>query len=104
MERGMDANHMNCHHTTLLHDMAHTSDVRKAALLLDHGADIDAIDEEFQSTALGLAARWGHLDMVTFLLDRGADPNRAGAQWAAPLSWARTKKHGEVEATLREVT
>jgi hypothetical protein len=104
MERGMNANHMNCHHTTLLHDMAYTGDVRKAALLLDHGADIDAIDEEFQSTPLGLAARWGHLEMVTFLLGRRADPNRAGAHWAAPVSWARIKKHAEVEAALREVT
>jgi uncharacterized protein len=93
---------MNCHHTTLLHDMAYTADERKAALLLDGGANVDAIDEEFQSTPLGFAARWGHHGMVTFLLERGADPTRAGAPWATPLSWARIRKHADVEAELRK--
>ncbi|HEY0874698.1 MAG TPA: hypothetical protein VGD94_14595 [Vicinamibacterales bacterium] len=58
IERGMNPNHMNVHHTTLLHDMAYLDDVRKATLLLDAGADIDAVDEEFRSTPLGLAARF----------------------------------------------
>ena len=44
---------------TLLHDMAHEGDIPKAMLLLDHGADINPIDEEYQSTPLGMAARWG---------------------------------------------
>ncbi len=59
LKNGMNPNHMNCHHTTLLHDMAWEGDRRKAALLLDHGADIDAVDEEFRSTPLGIAARSG---------------------------------------------
>ena len=101
IERGMSAQHMNCHHTTLLHDMAYTGDVRKAGLLLEHGADVDAIDEEFRSTPLGLAARFGQRDMVDFLLDRGADPNRAGSPWATPLEWARKKGHPDIESRLR---
>jgi uncharacterized protein len=39
--------------------MAFTGDLQKVRLLLDHGADIDAIDEEYRSTPLGYAARWG---------------------------------------------
>jgi hypothetical protein len=58
LERGMSPNYMNWHRTTLLHDMAWEGDVRKAVLLLDHGADLDAIDDEFRSTPLGIAARW----------------------------------------------
>jgi ankyrin repeat protein len=102
MANGMDANHMNCHRTTLLHDMAHAGDVTKAQLLLDRGAGIDAIDEEFQSTPLGLAARWGHREMVAFLLARGANPTLSGAPWATPLEWARKKGHAAIEAALRK--
>jgi ankyrin repeat protein len=100
METGMNPNHMNCHKTTLLHGMAQLGDVRKAALLLDHGADINAIDEEFRSTPLGFAARWGRRGMVRLLLDRGADRHAAGAAWAAPVEWARAKGHRKIAADL----
>jgi len=76
-------------------------DVAKARLLLDHGAAIDAIDDEYCSTPLGVAARWGRRDIVTLLLARGADPNASGAPWSTPLAWARKKGHADVEAALR---
>ena len=101
LERGMNPNHMNWHRTTLLHDMAWEGDVRKAVLLLDHGADIDVVDDEFRSTPLGIAARWGRREVVRLLLDRGADPNRAGASWATPLAWAVKKGHSDIAAVLR---
>ena len=100
-ERGMNPNHMNWQRTTLLHDMAWEGDVRKAVLLLDHGADIDVVDDEFRSTPLGIAARWGRREVVRVLLDRGADPNRAGASWATPLAWAVKKGHSDIAAVLR---
>ena len=78
LERGMNPNHMNWHHFTLLHHMAAEGDIPKARLLLDHGADINTIDEEYRSTPLGCAARRGQKEMVELLLERGADPNRAG--------------------------
>jgi ankyrin repeat protein len=102
MKGGMNPNHMSWLRVTILHDMAHEGDPRKAALLLDHGADIDAIDEEYRSTPLGLAARWGHRDMVAFLLQRGADANTAGAPWATPLAWATRKGHTEIQSDLRQ--
>jgi ankyrin repeat protein len=47
-----------------------------------------------------MAARWGRTAMVTFLLERGADPNKAGAAWSAPLAWARKKGHSDVARDL----
>jgi ankyrin repeat protein len=100
LENGMNPNHMNWHRVTLLHDMAQDGDLVKARLLLDHGADIDAVDEEYRSTPLGMAARWGKREMAALLLERGADPNKSGAAWSTPLAWAKKKGHAEIEADL----
>ena len=97
----MDPNHMNWHRLTLLHHMAAEGEIGKARLLLDHGAAIDAIDEEYRSTPLGVAARRGQLAMVELLLARGADVDRAGMPWATPLAWAVRKGHDAVAARLR---
>ena len=100
LENGMNPNHMNWHHVTLLHDMAQDGDIEEAQVLLDHGADINAVDEEYRSTPLAFAARWGHRGMVALLLERGADPRKSGASWSTPLSWARKKGHADIEAML----
>lgn len=100
LEKGMNPNHMNWRRFTLLHDMAFTGEVSKARLLLDYGADINALDDEYQSTPLGYAAHWGKREMVALLLERGADPNLAGASWATPRAWARRKGHAEIETAL----
>ncbi len=101
LEQGMNANHINWHRTTLLHDMAMAGEIEKAELLLDHGAEIDAIDDEYRSTPLGLAARRGHKDMVALLLRRGADPKLSGAEWSKPVAWALRYHHREVAALLK---
>lgn len=102
LNRGMNPNHSTWQGVTLLHDMAQAGDLTKARLLLDHGAAINPIDEEYRSTPLGLAARWGRTEMVAFLLKQGAAPDRSGAPWATPLAWARKKGHAAVEALLRD--
>jgi hypothetical protein len=61
-------------------DMACTADLRTVGLLLDPGAGIDAGDEHSSSTLLVFAVRWGRREVVAFPLERGADPNRAGAR------------------------
>ena len=100
MEHGMNPNTMSWHHVTILHDMAVKGFIDKAELLIKHGAVIDPVDEEYQSTPLGMAARWGHVEMVEYLLSKGADPNKSGAQWSTPLAWARKKGHKEIENIL----
>lgn len=102
MEKGMNPNTMSWQHVTILHDMAQKGYMEKAELLTKYGAEINSIDEEYQSTPLGMASRWGHTEMVKYLLKQGADPNKAGASWATPLVWAKKKGHVEVENILRE--
>jgi ankyrin repeat protein len=50
--------------------------------LLDAGANVNDVLSDGQS-ALVLAAANAHWDVVSHLLDRGADPNAAGAGWNA---------------------
>jgi ankyrin repeat protein len=101
LEHGMDPNHMNWHRLTLLHHMAAEGELGKARLLADHGAHIDAVDEEYCSTPLGLAARRGQQPLVEFLLGRGAHPEAAGAPWATPLAWATRRGHHRIVELLR---
>ena len=101
LENGMDPNHMNWHRFTLLHHMAAEGELAKARLLLDHGADIEAIDDEYRSTPLGVAARRGQAAMVELLLERGADPSSSGAPWSAPLEWAKRKGNERVAEILQ---
>jgi ankyrin repeat protein len=100
LERGMSARHVTWHGVTLLHDMAQSGEITRARLLLEHGADIDAVDDEYQSTPLGMAARWGQAKMVKFLLERGANPNTSGAPWSTPLAWVRRKGHARIAEDL----
>ena len=103
LENGMNPNHMNWRHVTLLHDLARKGELRKVELLLDHGAALNPIDEEFCSTPLGFAARWGQRDVVALLLERGADVDNAGAPWATPLAWAMRRGHEEIVQLLTTV-
>jgi hypothetical protein len=100
LARGMSAQHCTWHEVTLLHDMAQSGDVAKARLLLDHGAALDVIEDEYRSTPLGLAARWGRKAVVELLLARGANPSLGRSAWSTPLAWARKKGHAEIERML----
>jgi ankyrin repeat protein len=102
LARGMDPNVMSWQHVTLLHDLAQKGLLDKAELLLRYGAELDPVDEQYQSTPLGLAARWGQAEMVRFLLEKGADPHKAGAPWATPLRWAERKGHPAVISLLKQ--
>ncbi len=88
---------------TPLHQFARNGDVEKAALFLDHGANLHARDEDICSTPLGWAAKFGQKSMVAFLLERGAKPNLPDdPAWATPLSWATRRQHADIAALLRQ--
>ncbi|KAJ3206961.1 Palmitoyltransferase zdhhc13 [Dinochytrium kinnereticum] len=61
----------NC---TALHWAALNNHVVIARLLIERGAEVDAVGGDLMGTALQWASRSGHVQMATFLCQRGANP------------------------------
>ena len=104
LKNGMNPNVMSWHHVTILHDMAQKGNLLMVKLLINHGAKINVIEEEYQSTPLGLAVRWGHINVVEYLLDLGADVNLSGTSWSKPIEWAKKKGFSEIENILENAS
>lgn len=103
IEAGADLNLANWVGVTYLHKVALSGTLEMAALLIDNGAHLEARDDEFNSTPLGWAARWGNKEMVEFLLNRGAKTSDADfLEWTTPLSWAKLKGHSEITELLEQ--
>lgn len=104
-----DANVRDNRGSTLMHYIAAAHGQRTArdrmtyaSMLLDAGARLDVRDDVLRSTPLGWACRWGRVELVRLLLERGADPIEADAEpWATPMAWAKTMKRADVQAVLR---
>jgi len=110
LERGVDPTARDDKNMTPLHRLAgetsRWSDEEKvpfAQLLLDFGADIEACDDELQSTPLGHAARYGHARLAELLLERGARTDLpAEHPWARPLAWAEKHGHDGIAELLHQ--
>lgn len=74
----------------------------KAELLLKYGADLNSVDDQYQSSPMDLAARWGHSEIVELLLDCRSDPKKLRAEWSTPLAWAKKKGQDEIEERLKK--
>jgi ankyrin repeat protein len=59
-----------------------------AKVLVDAGADVNRQCEHGR-TALHMAAAWGHLDVVKFLLEKSADPSIRDEEDMTPAMVAR---------------
>ncbi len=89
---------------TILHDLAgaraHVTDTEQVAFatcLLDAGARLHLRDDLLRSTPLGWACRWGRMEFVKLLLERGADAAEPDARpWATPRAWAEKRGHKKV--------
>ena len=105
LDHGLDSNLPDWQRRTPLHDLA--GGVRgyedvQILRFLEHGADINAIEEDALSTPLGTAAKSGNLSHVKLLLGKGADPNLSGAPWSTPLAWAERRSHNDVINLLKQ--
>lgn len=93
---------------TILHEVAAMGDwitddevAAFGRAALDAGAPTDRRDEILQSTPLGWACRWGRIQLVRMMIERGADPEENDAEpWARPRSWALKMGHDEIVSAL----
>jgi RNA polymerase sigma factor (sigma-70 family) len=101
LEAGLDPNRPNWIGRTFLHKATEDGNVPVARLLLEAGADINAIELEQGGTPLAGAVREEKAEMVRFLLERGADALApVDSEWATPLYWARKKGNEEIIGLL----
>jgi len=110
LDYGVDPNVWSKNDVTLLHlhGCSETGQdkgdiqIALAGVLLDYGADINALDGNLQSSPLAWRCLYGHKAVAEYLLDRGADPNTAGAPWATPLAWAERKGWTDIADMLKQ--
>ena len=77
---------------------ARVGDLESAKLLLAAGANVND-EDAWGISVVTLAAHSGFADLVTFLLDKGADPNKSGAGFA-PLHEAIMRRDEPLVRTL----
>jgi ankyrin repeat protein len=75
LDAGADPNAADPTGETPLMTASKIGDLASVRLLLDRGAVVDTRDPEFQQTALMVAVRENHPDLVRLLIDRHADVN-----------------------------
>lgn len=87
----------------LLVDMVRSGQLRSAAWLIEHGADLVAGDTE-GSTALHLAARRGAAnEFLQLLIDRGAPPAALDNDGRTPLDLALARRKSSAAKLLRAI-
>lgn len=90
--KGVNADAATESGSTSLHEAARHGHANAVRLLLDHGADVLAVDAA-QRTALHAVGAGGHGLCVKALLDAGADPESKDGNGATPLSLAEANRH-----------
>lgn len=81
--------------------------IEAARLLLDKGAQINAIPPGFDYSGTGLhyAAHNGHRALVEFLVERGADVTVKDTKvGSTPAGWAKHGGHSEIKDYLEQIT
>ncbi|CAG2162007.1 unnamed protein product, partial [Oppiella nova] len=86
-------------HTPLM-EAASAGHVTVATILVEHGASINTHSNEYKESALTLACYKGHLEMVRFLLEAGADQEHKTDEMHTALMEASMDGHVEVARLL----
>jgi uncharacterized protein len=87
---GQDPNDRDYAGVTPLHGAAQYNGVETVRVLLDAGADVNAIDDEGNTPLMyALRSPWTTPEVVQLLRDRGGDPTIENHQGNSPLSRIR---------------
>ncbi len=86
---------------SVLHYACTWGNLRAVRLLVEAGANIDAL-QEMDKTPLHYAAAYQFLDIVEYLVGKGADPSRKDAFGYTPLEWAIQMGASDIENALRK--
>ena len=101
LECGLEPNRRDWQGRTAMHACAESGATETAKLLLNRGAELNAIDVLHQTSPLGYAAISGQTEMAKWLLDNGASRElSASPEWAAPIAYARLHENSETEAVI----
>ena len=95
-----DTNARGGSHATPLHAALAQDNLEIAAVLLNHDADVDALDRHNSRGALHIASKEGHCDNVRFLLERHPDVNMEDRDGLTPLELASYTGELEVVGIL----
>ncbi|XP_044260011.1 ankyrin repeat domain-containing protein 17 isoform X12 [Tribolium madens] len=100
LENGANVEDHNENGHTPLMEAASAGHVDLAKILLKRGAGINTHSNEFKESALTLACYKGHLEMVRFLLEAGADQEHKTDEMHTALMEASMDGHVEVARLL----
>lgn len=100
LEAGANVEDHNENGHTPLMEAASAGHVGVAKILLEKGAGINTHSNEFKESALTLACYKGHLEMVRFLLEAGADQEHKTDEMHTALMEASMDGHVEVARLL----
>jgi ankyrin repeat protein len=103
LDRGADASvRLPTRASTALHQAVAAGDVEIVKLLVNAGAEIDALNSNGE-TPLNYAAHHGAKDVVEFLASRGADLNSRSRTGLTPLLEAEGGGYKEAADLLRRL-